>query len=91
MKQTILASSLGFALIANAAWIPSQKALAVSFSSPTESSAPRRSTGGASRTIFQNGSAPQRSTGGASRTILQKGSATKRSYEGGSQNIKQKG
>ena len=87
MKQKIFTSILGFTLIASAAWIPSQKVLAVSFSSPPDSSAPRRSTGGASRTIFQNGSAPQRSTGGASRTIFQNGSAPIRSTGGGSRTI----
>ena len=58
MKQLILASTLGFALIASAAWIPSHKVRAVSFSSP-EDSAPQKATGGASRTIFQSGTAPK--------------------------------
>ncbi|MEO0936016.1 MAG: DUF928 domain-containing protein, partial [Cyanobacteria bacterium J06641_2] len=69
------------------ALIPSQKALAVSFSPPAESSAPRRSTGGASRTIFENDSAPRRSTGGASRTIFENDSAPRRSTGGGSRTI----
>ncbi|MEO0839570.1 MAG: hypothetical protein AAF063_11795, partial [Cyanobacteria bacterium J06643_5] len=87
MRQKILVSTLGFSLIASTALIPSQKALAVSFSPPAESSAPRRSTGGASRTIFENDSAPRRSTGGASRTIFENDSAPRRSTGGASRTI----
>ncbi|MDY6900588.1 MAG: DUF928 domain-containing protein, partial [Cyanobacteriota bacterium] len=47
-------------------------------------SAPQRSVGGGSRTIFQNSSAPQRSTGGGSRTIFQNSSAPQKSTGGSS-------
>ncbi|MGB3761531.1 MAG: DUF928 domain-containing protein [Rivularia sp. (in: cyanobacteria)] len=90
MKRTIFASTLGFALIASAAWIPSQKVRAVSFSSP-EDSTPQKATGGASRTIFQSGSAPERARGGASRTIFQSGSAPERDRGGASRTIFQSG
>ncbi|MEO1428612.1 MAG: DUF928 domain-containing protein [Cyanobacteria bacterium J06633_8] len=49
MKQKILGSTLGFTLIASAAWIPSQKVSAVSFTSPDDKSSPSQATGGASR------------------------------------------
>ena len=90
MKQLILASTLGFALIASAAWIPSHKVRAVSFSSP-EDSAPQKATGGASRTIFQSGTAPERARGGASRTIFQSGTAPERAAGGASRTIFQSG
>ena len=71
MKHKIVASTLSFALIASAAWIPSQKVNAVMFSAPPDSSAPSQATGGASRgglfTRKSGESAPSRATGGASR------------------------
>ncbi len=88
MKQIIFASTLGFALIASAAWIPSQKVDAVLFQSGT---APERARGGASRTIFQSGTAPERARGGASRTIFQSGTAPERARGGASRTIFQSG
>ena len=74
MKQKLLTSTLGFALIASAALIPSQKVNAVVFSAPTDSSVPSQATGGASRGglfIRKSGeSAPSQATGGASRDGL---------------------
>ncbi|MEO1377659.1 MAG: DUF928 domain-containing protein [Cyanobacteria bacterium J06635_10] len=73
MKQRLIASTLGFALIAGGAWIPSQRVSAVMFSSPSDNSAPSEATGGASRGIFtriSGKSAPSEATGGASRSGL---------------------
>ncbi|AFY54836.1 protein of unknown function (DUF928) [Rivularia sp. PCC 7116] len=73
MKQRILISTLGFALIISAAWVPSQKVSAVSFTSPDKSS-PNKSTGGASRgglfTPKEGESTLNEGTGGASRGLF---------------------
>ncbi|MEM9922799.1 MAG: DUF928 domain-containing protein [Cyanobacteria bacterium P01_D01_bin.50] len=72
MRQRLIASTLGFALIAGGAWIPSQRVSAVMFSSPDDNSAPSEATGGASRsgifTRISGESAPSEATGGASRS-----------------------
>jgi hypothetical protein len=74
MKQKIVASTLGFALIASSASIPLQKANAVMFSAPPDSSIPSQASGGEFRgSLFTRNSgesAPSRATGGASRRGL---------------------
>mgnify|MGYP001794221789 CR=1 FL=1 len=75
MKKRLIASTLGFALIAGGAWIPSQRVNALMFSAPADNSAPSEARGGASRsssffTRKSGESAPRHGRGGASRSGL---------------------
>ena len=72
MKKRLIASTLGFALIAGGAWIPSQRVNALMFSAPADNSAPSEARGGASRSssFFTRKSgeyAPLHARGGGSR------------------------
>ena len=75
MKKRLIASTLGFALIAGGAWIPSQRVNALMFSAPADNSAPSEARGGASRsssffTRKSGESAPRQASGGAARSGL---------------------
>jgi hypothetical protein len=74
MKQKMIASTLGFALIASGVLMPLQRVGAVMFSPPPDSGNPSQATGGASRGgLFapkSGESAPSRATGGASRNLF---------------------
>lgn len=101
MKQKIIASTLGFALVTSTAWMPSQIVGAVMFSPPPDSnSAPSETTGGASRGgLFtpatgedSDSSAPSGATGGASRGLFESGlSAPERSGSGSSRGLFESG
>ncbi len=91
MKQIIFASTLGFALIASTAWMPSQKVGAVSFSSPEDNSSVKGGVGGASRTMFESGTSTKGRAAGSSRTMFESGTSTKTGVGGASRTIFESG